>query len=245
MTDENKKARKEAKNKIKKKNFFKSIETRKENIIACIFEYLILVCTCIFSSSQLNTLIISFAFDFVFVKFFYNTVKSTNHKRIINEIDHYNQKIENDPKSKLSFLCFDEEYFEKRSNITINALRLFIYCTCIIPAFIYDGFTTKDGDKYLKLEITKKIYHSISEFFIKHGKELFTLASLIVGSIIFIIIIIIYSKIDNASETYDEKYNAFKDIRSPFEKEDFLFLKIDEEKNKVKNGDNKETKSPK
>lgn len=251
MTEKNKQARKESNNKIKKKKFFKSIETKKEYIIACIVEYIILLCTCIFSSSLLNTLIVTFAFDFVFVKFFYNAIKDSNHKRVKDEIDKYNQKFEkeqkneiekkneNTKKAKPSFLCFDEEYFEKRSDITINAFRLFIYCTCVIPVFIYDGFTSKDGGSNLKIDLTQKVYRSISEFFKEQGKELFAFYSLVIGSILFIIILLIYSIIDNVSEEYNKKYEEFKDIRDSFVKEDFLFLKKDEEKNCVKTDDEK------
>ena len=210
MTEENKKARKEKIQKIKRTKFHKSIDNRKEYFISYGLELVLLFCTSIFSSSQLSTLILSFAFDFVFINYFYNSFKVSRVERIQKDIYEYNKKIKAKPRRTSQnkpqtapnnkFISFDENYFERRSKLTINTFRLFIYCTSVIPSLIYESLTKKDISFDLALMF------------------------LALGAIPFISIFIISPEVTTIGKMYTTKYNLFKDIRDSFEKEDFLYL---------------------
>lgn len=65
---------------------------KKKYILSALAEMILMMVACLFSSSQLNTLILSFAFDFVFLKYFYNPYMISDKERIKKEIKEYNQK---------------------------------------------------------------------------------------------------------------------------------------------------------
>lgn len=220
MTEENKKARKEAKQKSKKRRFFESIDTRKEYVISCIVAFILLLITSLFSSSALNTVIISFAFDFLFINYIYKPAKNSHAEQIRSAIKRYNEKHSD----KTTKITFDEEQFERRKNYITNALKTFIYCAYIIPSFFYEGFAKNENVKCLSSKLMINIWNFFNYLFTSIGKEAFTIYSFAFGAIVFIFIIFISKETNALADIYQEKYNLFKDIKDSFGKEDFLYL---------------------